>query len=84
MRRWKRFTYLSFDRCRYIDRYRSVGQFRSAGGLVLLSGRSWGLRFPAAHPALTQSAHKTIAPDPGAWIEGFCIAGSRVVSIRKR
>jgi hypothetical protein len=25
-----------------------VGQFRSAGGLVLLSGRSWGLRFPAA------------------------------------
>jgi hypothetical protein len=26
-----------------------VGQFRSAGGLVLLSGRSWGLRFPAAH-----------------------------------
>jgi hypothetical protein len=25
-----------------------VGQFRSAGGLVLLSGRSWGLSFPAA------------------------------------
>jgi hypothetical protein len=25
-----------------------VGQFRSAGGLVLLGGRSWGLRFPAA------------------------------------
>jgi hypothetical protein len=25
-----------------------VGQVRSAGGLVLLSGRSWGLRFPAA------------------------------------
>jgi hypothetical protein len=24
----------------------SVGQFRSAGGLVLLSGGSWGLRFP--------------------------------------
>ena len=26
-----------------------MGQFRSAGGLVLLGGRSWGLRFPAAH-----------------------------------
>ena len=25
-----------------------MGQFRSAGGLVLLGGRSWGLRFPAA------------------------------------
>jgi hypothetical protein len=25
-----------------------VGQFRTAGGLVLLSGGSWGLRFPAA------------------------------------
>jgi len=25
-----------------------VGQFRTAGGLVPLSGRSWGLRFPAA------------------------------------
>ena len=25
-----------------------MGQFRSADGLVLLSGRSWGLSFPAA------------------------------------
>ena len=25
-----------------------MGQFRTAGGLALLGGRSWGLRFPAA------------------------------------
>jgi hypothetical protein len=29
-----------------------VGQFRSAGGLVLPSGRSWGLRFPAARTGI--------------------------------
>jgi len=52
-----------------------VGQFRSAGGLVLLSGRSWGLRFPAARK-FAQAGVTAFSPATGGgfimrWISTF-------------
>jgi hypothetical protein len=44
-----------------------VGQFRSAGGLVLLSGRSWGLRFPAARKCAQADVRRVRVESGNGW-----------------
>jgi hypothetical protein len=48
-----------------------VGQFRSAGGLVLLSGRSWGLSFPAARKFAQADVGQLVGVFTMRWISTF-------------
>jgi hypothetical protein len=48
-----------------------VGQFRSAGGLVLLSGRSWGLSFPAARKFAQADVGQLVGVFIMRWISTF-------------